>query len=405
MDKFLRFTLIFLATYLLLSLFLSPETEKEPQNLDDIEITLSDTHPTIGDLISVHLKNTTESDISLGVGTPPEKLSIQKYENGEWKRLDLDQNNAEPTETILKSKETLSFEYPEQNAEFFNETGKYKVEVRIGEKEFFEDITLEEVGFWKTLWRVFFWKPVYNLLITSLQITAFNLGWAIILLTLIIKLILFVPTQKGMKSQRKMQTLQPELQKIKSRNAGNQQKIAMESMALWKKHDVNPLSSMLPILLQFPFLIALFHVVQEGLLAHNSYFLYPISFLQNFDFSQIQTIFLGVMNLLISPWQDKTMLWLPVLIAIVQYFAMKLAFARMKEQKKKAPVKDKNVKSGGFMEEFQNEFQKMNGVFLYLFPAMILIFSATMPAGVGIYWLISTLFSIGQQYVVNKEVG
>jgi YidC/Oxa1 family membrane protein insertase len=402
MEKFLRFTLVFFATYFLLSLFLSPaEEDNTPKN--DISITLSDENPTIGDLISVSVANNTDEQISLGKNIPPEKIIFQKYSNGEWESLHIQDNEEE---VILNPHSQQTFEYPEQNTSFFTTEGKYRVSVKIGEKNFEEDILIEEPGFWKTVWRVFFWKPVYNLMIACMNITALDLGWAIILVTIIIKLALFVPTQKGMKSQRKMQKLQPELKKIKLRNAGNQQKIAMESMELWKKHNVNPFSSILPILLQFPFLIALFYVVQNGLLPHNEFFLYPIEYLKNFDYHNVQTMFLGLIDLIQSPWQNKSMLWLPVIIAITQYFAMKLSFARMekakKEQKKE---KGNSEKTGGFMEDFQEEFQKMNGVFIYLFPAMILIFSAAMPAGVGIYWLVSTLFSIGQQYVVNREIG
>lgn len=409
MDKFLRFTLVFLGTYLLLSIFLNPSQDtQEIQNRDDIEITLNESDPTIGNLVQVTLVNNTSEKISLGTGTPPEKLSFQKYDNGEWVRLSID---AKDDEFFLEPSVAHTFSYPENNTEFFDKIGKYRVSVALTldgkEKNFVEDLEITSTGFWVGVWRIFVWKPIYNLLVACLNVTMLDLGWAIILLTLIVKLLLFIPTQKGMKSQRVMQKLQPELQRIKARNAGNQQKIAMESMELWKKNGVNPMGAMLPMLLQFPFLIALFYVIQEELEAHNDYFLYPFSFFQSLDFSAIQTNFLGLLELLTSPWEAGYIyLLLPVLIAIVQYFAMKLAFARMKKTNDENKKKNKNQpKPEGFMADFQNEFQKMNGVFIYLFPGMILIFSSTMPMGVGIYWLISTLFSIGQQYVVNKEVG
>ncbi len=406
MDKFLRFSIVFLGTYLLLSLFMSPQQKEEDMtDRDDIEITLTDDNPTIGDLVEVTLQNNTDHEISLGKGTPPEHFSLLKYKNGEWIRLQIEEEN--PENTILESHKSQKFSYEKENVEFFNKEGKYKVLVDVDQKKFEADIEVESQGFWSTIWRTFFWKPIYNLLITLIHFLSMNLGWAIIALTLIVKMLLFIPTQKGMKSQRVMQKLQPELQKIRARNAENQQKIALESMELWKKHGVNPMGAMLPMLLQFPFLIALFYVIQKGLQEHERFFLYPVEFLQNFDYSQIQTFFLGFMDLLKSPWEAGYMyLLLPILIAIVQYFAMKLSFARMKKTNDENKKKNKGEpKPEGFMADFQNEFQKMNGVFIYLFPAMILIFSSTMPMGVGIYWLISTVFSIGQQYVVNKEVG
>ncbi|HIQ56897.1 TPA: YidC/Oxa1 family membrane protein insertase, partial [Candidatus Gracilibacteria bacterium] len=112
----------------------------------------------------------------------------------------------------------------------------------------------------------------------------------------------------------------------------------------------------------------------------------------------------GVLELLKTPLEYLPAIWLPVVVAIAQYFAMKLSFAKMKQQQD-AKKKDKNYKKPeGFMGEMQGEMQKMSGVFVYVLPVMILFFTMFLPLAVGVYWLISTLFSIGQQYAVNKMV-
>jgi YidC/Oxa1 family membrane protein insertase len=303
-----------------------------------------------------------------------------------------------PKEVIVDPKTKKEFSFPEKNTEYFGTEGKYRVEVVQGERRFFADFSVNPPGIFKTLWRVLFWKPVYNALIFLLDLGNHSLGVSVILLTLIVKFLLLVPTQKAMKSQRKMQKLQPELAAIRSKHKNDQQKIATESMALWKKHGVNPFSSLLPILMQFPILIALYYAVSIGLFPYNSYFLYGP--LKDFDFYSVNTNFLGVMPLDIMPSQMVSLFWLPVLVAFLQYAVMKLSFAKAAKQKKSVPQKDSPEKSF----DFASEMEKMNKVFIYVFPLMIGFFTAVTPSAVGLYWAVSTVFALGQQYIVNKEV-
>ncbi len=405
MDKLMRFLIIFLGTYLLLLFVFPHEDKNDSEKLNDITIVASNDAYTIGDLVSVTIANNSDTDIDLGAGTPPEKVKIEKSENGELVSLHVADT---PENTILKAHENIILSYPKNNTEFFNTSGVYtvKVEANIADKEkhFQDTIVIEEAGIFKTIWRIFFWKPVYNLFIGILDATSNNLGWTIILLTLFIKLLLFIPTQKGMKAQRVMQKLQPELERIKAKNAGNQQVIAMQTMELWKKHKVNPFSSIVPMLFQFPVLIALYYVIKGGLSEYQSFFLYHWTWFANFDYTNISYNFYGFLELLQTPLQYIQAIWLPVVVAIAQFFAMKLSFAKMKERNDKRK-KDKNYKKPeGFMGDMQNEMQKMSGVFVYVLPVMILFFTMFLPLAIGVYWLISTLFSIGQQYAVNKMV-
>ena len=119
-----------------------------------------------------------------------------------------------------------------------------------------------------------------------------------------------------MKAQRIMQKLQPELEKIKNKNAGNQQVIAMQTMELWKKHKVNPFSSIVPMLIQFPVLIALYYVIEGGLSEYQSFFLYDFTWFSNFEYADISYNFYGFLELLQTPLQYMSALWLPVVVAI-----------------------------------------------------------------------------------------
>jgi YidC/Oxa1 family membrane protein insertase len=396
MNSFFRFTITFLIIYFALMFLFPPEKKEDETKKDDVSIVFQDEKVTEGNLVVITVANNTETPISLGNGNPPEHLLIQRYENGEWKSIVSERGDSE--EVIVDPKTKKEFSFPEKNTEYFGTEGKYRVEVVQGERRFFADFSVNPPGIFKTLWRVLFWKPVYNALIFLLDLGNHSLGVSVILLTLIVKFLLLVPTQKAMKSQRKMQKLQPELAAIRSKHKNDQQKIATESMALWKKHGVNPFSSLLPILMQFPILIALYYAVSIGLFPYNSYFLYGP--LKDFDFYSVNTNFLGVMPLDIMPSQMVSLFWLPVLVAFLQYAVMKLSFAKAAKQKKSVPQKDSPEKSF----DFASEMEKMNKVFIYVFPLMIGFFTAVTPSAVGLYWAVSTVFALGQQYIVNKEV-
>ena len=205
------------------------------------------------------------------------------------------------------------------------------------------------------------------------------------LLTLVIKLILIGPNHKALKAQKSLQKIQPELDKVKEKYKGNQQKIASETMAIWKKHKVNPLGSCLPMLIQFPVMIALFYVVKVGLSPNNIHLLYEP--LKNFDLALIDPIFLSILDL-----TKINSFVLPLIVGGLQFFQMKLSFALKKDKVKEKTKTDK-----------ANQMQTMNKMMTYTLPVMIAFFTATMPAAVGIYWGVSTLFGIAQQVYINKK--
>jgi YidC/Oxa1 family membrane protein insertase len=211
------------------------------------------------------------------------------------------------------------------------------------------------------------------------------------MLTLLIRLILLVPSQRAMASQRRMQDLQPKLAHIKKKYAGNQERIAQETMALWKENKVNPFGSCLPLLIQFPVLIALFYVIQNGINPDNVYLLYAP--LKGVDLSNIHTNFLGILEL-----TKANAYVLPVIIGGLQFFQMKLAMARTKKAKDEATIvgESQGPTKG-------SEMEMANKTMIYIMPVMIAVFTASVPAGVGLYWGVSTLFALGQQVVVNRQ--
>jgi YidC/Oxa1 family membrane protein insertase len=218
-----------------------------------------------------------------------------------------------------------------------------------------------------------------------------DLGLAIILLTILIRTILLIPSQKALKSQRKMNELQPKLAKIKEKYKDNQEMIAKETMALWKEYKVNPFGSCLPLLIQFPVLIALFYVIQNGLNPDNSYLLYEP--LKHFSLHNINIIFLGILNL-----TKINNFILPLIVGGLQFLQMKLTLVTKKDKKAQDKQDKTEKKAQG------SEMEMAGKTMMYVMPVMIALFTASVPAGVGLYWSVSTTYGIVQQLVVNKQV-
>lgn len=248
---------------------------------------------------------------------------------------------------------------------------------------------ITEPGVFTKMFRAFITKPLLNALIfIGSVIPAHNLGLAIIILTLIVKLLLYIPTQHALEGQKKMQLLQPKIEAIRKQFKDDPAKLQQETMKLWKEHKINPFQSCLPLLVQFPVLIGLFYVVRDGVhLELSEHLIYP--FYQHLDWT-FATGFLGL-DLL------KTYVWLfPPLLVIMQFIQMKLTF-HIADKKKAKELKEKTTPQVDTPQEMQ---QKM---MLYVLPLMIGFFALKMPSAVALYWGVSTLFAIGQQLIVNRE--
>ena len=254
-------------------------------------------------------------------------------------------------------------------------------------------ITIGHAGYFRLFFRTVFYNPVYNLFAALVLIfPGHSLGWAIIAITLIIRLSLLIPQQKMLVSQRRMQVIQPKIKAIQEEHKGDQAQIGMKMMELYKKEGVNPLGSCLPILIQIPILIVLYQVIlnisNPGNLAH----LYHIDWLQNFKTVAISTHFFGLQ---LEKSGGLVGITLGLLTGGLQFGQMWLSQKKIKAQKadKEEKPKDPNMP----------DMQQMQKMMIYVFPAMAALFAYQFPAGVGLYWLIGTLFMIVQQYVANSQ--
>lgn len=228
-----------------------------------------------------------------------------------------------------------------------------------------------------SLWHEILFKPLFNALIFLYNIIpGHDMGVAIIVLTIIIRLILYPWQNKALISQKKIQELQPELKKLQEKYKGDRQKLAKAQLELYQKTRVNPLSSCLPTLIQFPFLIALYQVFRLGLKTASLSEVY--SFIPR-PLTLDPTLF-GLIDL-----SSPDRYFLPIIAGITQFIQTRMLM----------PKTPKNPKTKA---SFQDIFSQQ---MVYIFPIMIVIFSMSLPAALPLYWIITAVFSIFQQYLIN----
>lgn len=231
------------------------------------------------------------------------------------------------------------------------------------------------------LYNLILYRPVFNLLIFLYNsIPGHDIGLAIIALTVVVKLILLPFSFQAIRSQKAMQDIQPKLSDLKKRFQNDKEKLASETMKLYKEQKVNPLSSCLPLLIQFPFLIAVYQAFQTGLKSNNLEQLY--SFIANPG--HVEAMSFGIINLAASSWV------LAVLAGLAQYF--QTAMLSTKQPPLNVP---------GSRDESMTA--NVNKSMQYLMPIMTIFIGFQLPAGLTLYWLVTTLLTIVQQKFLFKK--
>lgn len=231
------------------------------------------------------------------------------------------------------------------------------------------------------LFNVILYQPILNLLVVLYNIIpGQDLGVSIFALTVLIKLVLYPLTARSLKVQRQMQLLQPKINALQQKYKGQKEVLSRELMALYKLEKVNPFSSCLPLLIQLPFLIAVYRVFINGLKPTALEGLYP--FVTNPG--QLNPIAFGFLNLAAARnWP------LAIAAGLAQYWQAKLT-------QTKKPL----VHGGGAKDE--DMAAAMSKQMLYLMPAMTVFISISLPAGLAFYWLVMTLLTVGQQYLMLR---
>lgn len=248
-----------------------------------------------------------------------------------------------------------------------------------------------------------------------------NYGWALIVFTLAVKLLLLPLGLKQQKSMTKMQAMQPKITALQEKYKNDQQKLSQETMKLYKEYGVSPMGGCLPMLIQLPILFALYrvlyrpltymlHMTDKAIGALGNQFVIDMS--NKNPMAQIQIAekaklidfdFFGL-NLSANPnaegWLTIAMI-IPVLAAVTTYFSSKVTMLMNKNKKDdKKEEKPKRILSPDQKDAKPNA-NEMGQTMTWMMPIFTLWITATFPAALGIYWVASNVFSIGQTVLLN----
>lgn len=225
-----------------------------------------------------------------------------------------------------------------------------------------------------TLLKTIFYYPLLNLLVFLYGLIG-SFGFAIIIVTLLVRLALFHVTKTGIVAQRRMADLQPELKKIQEKHKDNKEEQSKALMEFYKTNKVNPFSGCLPMLIQIPVLISLYYVFLKGIHSVGAQDLYSfVKFPGEFDFSFLRYFDLSHPSKVLA-----------ALAGISQFFQSKYTMANQK-----SPV------SGEFATV-------MNYQMMYFFPVLTFLIGLSLPSGLALYWIVGAIFSIIQQIIIEKH--
>ncbi len=252
------------------------------------------------------------------------------------------------------------------------------------------------------LFNIILVQPIFNILVVFFHLLTLlhvpsALGFAIIAMTVFIRLILYPFTASQIKTTKKMQELNPHLSRIREVHKGDSARQQKETMALYKEHGVNPASGCLLMIIQLPVIWALYSVlgntVKYTKLSQINNLIYTDSLklhhLWDTNFfglplGKTPSELIGIVGWLV--------LLVPVLTGIFQFIQSKMMFQSAPQ------VPGEKKKEGDFASAFQTQS-------IYLFPLMIGFFSYQFPIGLSLYWNTFTIFGIIQQYKIQGLAG
>lgn len=231
------------------------------------------------------------------------------------------------------------------------------------------------LGILGTLYNEAIYRPILNLLIGLYNVFPIHdIGIVIILVTLLIRIILAPFMHKSLKGQKTLSALQPKMNELREKHKDNKEEQAKAMMDLYKEHKVNPFSSCLPVLIQLPILIALYQVFRKALtgnldglynFVHNPGVLSP-KFLSIVDLSHPNIIF-------------------ALLAGAAQFWQSQI----ITKWQGKSTGQDMTTKA-------------LNIQMMYVLPIISVVIAWSLPAGLPLYWIVTTLFAVGQQYYIQR---
>jgi YidC/Oxa1 family membrane protein insertase len=232
------------------------------------------------------------------------------------------------------------------------------------------------------LWREIIIRPMLNVLVVLYSICFNNMGIAIILFTVIVRLVTLPLTIKQLRQMRAMSNLQPRMKEIQDRYGRDRARVSQETMRLYREAGVSPVGCLGPLIIQMPILFGLFRVLIQTLFSRPDHmvalsekFYAWIPVVPIYAVAPLQSNFLWLD--LAEP--DPTSIIIPLLVFVSTWVQQKLTMT---------PSTDPRQSTNQVM-------------MLWLMPLMIAFFSFTLPSGLSLYWIVSNLIGIGIQYFIG----
>ena len=236
------------------------------------------------------------------------------------------------------------------------------------------------------IWHTFFFDPIYNgLVFLGDVIPGGDVGLSIIAITLVVKFLLLPLSIKAAKMQRVVRELEPQMKELKEKHKENREELARATMAAYKNAGINPFSGIFLMFLQIPIVIALYFSVLSGggvaLPGINTELLY--SFVPSPE--TVDMIFLGFVDI------AQKSLPLAILAGFTQFIHAHLSLPKSEPRKE------------GVVDMKADFARSMNMNMRYVLPVIIGVVAYTLSASVALYFLVSNLFAIGQEFILRRH--
>lgn len=257
-------------------------------------------------------------------------------------------------------------------------------------------------------------QPIFNLLVLIYALLpGHNFGLAIILFTIVVRLLMYPIVRKQLRQVRIMRAMQPELKIIKKKAKGNRQKESMLLMELYKERGVNPLGSIGILIPQFIILIGLYNGLTRVVRDPQEIVSFAYPALQNLDWMQRlgdniklfdETLF-GLVDLTRRAIGENGVYWPALLIvllsSIVQYYASKMLLPDSKNARKLREIL--KAASKGEQADQQEMQAATSRIMIYILPFVIFIGTIGLPSALGLYWLVGGMVAVIQQTIILRE--
>ena len=237
------------------------------------------------------------------------------------------------------------------------------------------------------IWHTIFFDPVYNTLIFFVDtVRGGDVGLAIIATVIVVKLVLLPLSIKAAKTQKIMRDIEPKLREIKEKHKEDRQAQAQEMLALYKEYNLNPFASIFLIFLQIPIIFALYFAVYKGggipLPEVNTALLYSFVSVP----VEVSTMFLGMVDV------TGRSLLLALGAGITQYFYTAMTLPKLAERDPEA--------APSFKDDFT---RNMHIQMKYVMPVLIVFIAYTISAAIALYFFVSNLVMLAQEFYVRKH--